>query len=85
MIAGVGIAFAAVSLWVWIARGKSAAAVRTKYRLGGILLSLTVAATTLTACGGASCYAPAVEPTNTVSSPPRPGTLVFSELISFEP
>ena len=77
MIAGVGIAFAAVSLWVWLSRGKSASAVRAKYRLGGILLSLTVAATTLTACGGASCYAPAVEPTNTVSPQFDTSTAVY--------
>jgi hypothetical protein len=65
MIAGVGIAFAAVSLWVWLSRGKSASAVRAKYRLGGILLSLSVAATTLTSC--VSCYSPVAEPMNIIT------------------
>ena len=75
MIAGVGIAFAAVSLWVWLSRGKSAAAVRAKYRLGGILLSLSVAATTLTSC--VSCYSPADEPTNIISPKFDTSTTVY--------
>lgn len=37
--AGVGIAFAAVSLWVFLSNGKSARAIRAKYKLGGILLT----------------------------------------------
>lgn len=35
----VGAAFLGASLWVILSRGKSARAVRTKYRLGGIMLS----------------------------------------------
>ena len=41
VLIGVGIAFVAVSLWVWLSRGKCASAVRTKFRLGGIILTLT--------------------------------------------
>lgn len=75
MIAGVGIAFMVVSLWVWLSRGKSAAAVRAKYRLGGILLSLSVATTTLTSC--VSCYSPAGEPTNIISPKFDTSTAVY--------
>ena len=35
----VGIAFLAVSVWVFLARGKNAKALRAKYRLGGIMLT----------------------------------------------
>ena len=34
----VGIAFLAASVWVYFSRGKSAKAIRAKYKLGGILL-----------------------------------------------
>lgn len=34
----VGVAFLAASLWVFLSDGRSARAIRTKYRLGGILL-----------------------------------------------
>ena len=38
---GLGAAFLAVSLWVWLSNGKSARAVKAKFRLGGALLTLT--------------------------------------------
>ena len=38
---GIGAAFLAVSLWVWLSNGKSARAVKAKFRLGGALLTLT--------------------------------------------
>ena len=34
-----GIAFAAVSLWVLLSRGKNAKAIRTKYKLGGAMIA----------------------------------------------
>ena len=36
---GVGAAFLAASLWVFLSNGKSAKAIRTKYKLGGALLT----------------------------------------------
>ena len=33
-----GVAFAAVSLWVFLSKGKNAKAIRTKYKLGGAFL-----------------------------------------------
>lgn len=35
----VGIAFLAVSLWVWLSGGRNARAVNAKYRLGGVMLT----------------------------------------------
>ncbi|MBO4670717.1 MAG: hypothetical protein J5640_02600 [Bacteroidales bacterium] len=58
-----GAAFLGVSLWVILSGGRSASAIRAKYRLGGIMLT---ALTMLTAasCGGVppqvTCYEPAV-------------------------
>lgn len=67
-LAILGVAFAAVSLWVMLSGGRSARAVRTKFRLGGIMLTLTTMIS-LTACGsgdeyGVSCYDPAPPPEN---------------------
>ena len=58
-----GTAFVAVSLWVWLSRGKSAKAVKAKFRLGGSLIALTTLMN-LTSCGpegpyGVDCYDPA--------------------------
>ena len=36
---GIGIAFAAVSLWVILSGGNNAKAIRAKYKLGGALLT----------------------------------------------
>ena len=38
--AGLGIAFLAVSLWVLLSGGRSAKAIRAKYRLGGAMLTV---------------------------------------------
>lgn len=46
--AAVAVAFAAVSLWVALSRGRNATAIRTKFRLGGILLTLSAL---ISACG----------------------------------
>lgn len=53
----VGAAFLSASLWVLLSRGKSARAIRTKYRLGGVLLTV---GTFLSAC---SCDTSGVKPT----------------------
>ncbi len=62
LIIGLGTAFLVVSLWVWLSDGKSARAVKAKFRLGGALLTLT-GMMTLGGCEGkgqlVSCYDPA--------------------------
>ncbi len=50
----VAVAFAAVSLWVILSKGKSAKAVRSKFRLGGIMLSLS--GLMAAGCGQTTCY-----------------------------
>lgn len=52
---GIGIAFAAVSLWVFLSRGKNAKAIRAKYKLGGALL------TTWALLSAATCAGPKPE------------------------
>ena len=61
---GIGAAFLAVSLWVWLSNGKSARAVKAKFRLGGALLTLTGMMTVGSCNIMTSCYDPA--PTNMV-------------------
>ena len=61
LIIGLGTAFLAVSLWVWISNGKSARAVKAKFRIGGALLTLT-GIMTVGSCNSnnlTSCYDPA--------------------------
>lgn len=64
-----GIAFATVSLWVMLSGERSARAVRTKFRIGGAMLTLA-SMISLTSCGGpggeygVSCYDPAPPPEN---------------------
>ena len=64
-----GIAFVGASLWVMLSGGRSAKAIRAKFRLGGAILTL-VSFTSLTSCenGGfmVSCYDPAPPPYNEV-------------------
>ena len=36
-----GTAFLAVSIWVWFSQGKNAKAIKAKYKLGGMILSLS--------------------------------------------
>ena len=55
---GLGVAFLAVSLWVIFSGGKSAKAVRAKFRLGGAILTL-ISTTNMVGC--VSCYDPAIE------------------------
>ena len=61
---GLGAAFLAVSLWVWLSNGKSAAAVKAKFRLGGALLTLTGMMTVGSCNTLNTCYDPA--PVNAV-------------------
>ena len=61
LVIGLGTAFLAVSLWVWLSNGKSAKAVKAKFRLGGALLTLT-GTMTLGGCNlTRTCYDPAPE------------------------
>lgn len=39
IIAGIGVVFVGVSLWVFLSRGRSAKAISAKYKLGGALLT----------------------------------------------
>lgn len=62
-----GIAFLAVSLWVILSRNKNIRAVKYKYKLGGLILSLSFF---VSACDNRSritCYDPVV-PDNTIYS-----------------
>ncbi|MBO4465597.1 MAG: hypothetical protein J5748_02845 [Bacteroidales bacterium] len=59
-----GIAFLAVSAWVFLTNGKNAKALRAKYKLGGLLLTCT-AMLSVASCGqvphpGVTCYDVAV-------------------------
>jgi hypothetical protein len=64
LIIGLGTAFLAVSLWVWISNGKSARAVKAKFRIGGALLTLTGMMTVGSCNTLTTCYDPA--PVNAV-------------------
>lgn len=63
--AALAVAFAAVSLWVALSKGRSARAVRAKFRLGGLMLTVS-SMLALTSCEGGlgifspSCYDPVV-------------------------
>lgn len=60
-----GAAFLGVSLWVFLSGGKNARAIRSKYRLGGILLTAWSMLTAASCTGGppqVTCYEPAVPP-----------------------
>lgn len=68
LLIGLGVAFAAVSLWVFLSAGRSAKAVRAKFRIGGAILTI-VSLTSLAGCNNGkgafvSCYDPASPPTN---------------------
>lgn len=60
----VGVAFVAVSLWAFLSNGRSAKAVRAKYKLGGIMLTAW-AMLAAASCEGPgpfiTCYEPVVE------------------------
>lgn len=62
----VGIAFLAVSAWVFFTRGKNAKAIKAKYRLGGLLITCMtmLSAASCGQIGGPGqimCYEPVVE------------------------
>lgn len=69
----VGIAFLAVSAWVFFSRGKNAKAIRAKYKLGGIML-MCMAMLSTASCGEilnpgeVMCYDPAPEYSFAVST-----------------
>lgn len=68
----VGIAFLAASAWVFLSHGKSARAIRTKYRLGGIMITCA-AMLSAASCEGpgpfVECYDPVPpEPTEDIIS-----------------
>ena len=69
----VGIAFLAVSAWVFFSRGKSAKAIRAKYKLGGIML-MCMAMLSVASCGEilnpgeVMCYDPVPDYFFTVST-----------------
>lgn len=67
----VGIAFLAVSAWVYFTRGKNAKAIKAKYRLGGILLTC-MAMLSVASCAGiigqVTCYDVAIEHTEDIIS-----------------
>ena len=69
----VGIAFLAVSAWVFFSRGKNAKAIRAKYKLGGIML-MCMAMLSVASCGEilnpgeVMCYDPVPEYSFTVST-----------------
>ena len=69
MIIGLGIAFVGASLWVVLSGGRSAKAIRAKFRLGGAILTL-VSFTSLASCENVmvSCYDPALPPHNTLTT-----------------
>lgn len=58
--AALAVAFAAVSLWVILSRGKNAKAVRTKFRLGGLMLTIMGLMASSGCSRLVSCYEPAI-------------------------
>ncbi len=70
LMIGLGVAFLSVSGWVWLCRGRSAKALRAKYKLGGLLLTLAGVAST-TGCI-TTCYDPAETQTTCYDPVPKP-------------
>jgi hypothetical protein len=67
LLIALGAAFLAASLWVWLSNGKSAKAVKAKFRLGGAILTITgmmAAGSCSSNSSQISCYDPA--PSNEV-------------------
>lgn len=56
VVAALAVAFVAASAWVWFSRGRNARAVRTKFKIGGLLLTLTTAVTTQSCKHSVTCY-----------------------------
>ena len=68
LLIGLGVAFLGVSAWVLLSGGRSAKAVRAKFRLGGAILTI-VGLTSLASCGDGGgymvdCYDPVPAPYN---------------------
>lgn len=62
ILSGLAVAFAAVSLWVFLSGGNNAKAIRTKFKLGGLMLTVS-GMLSLTGCEGGPgpgvmCYDP---------------------------
>lgn len=70
--AALAVAFAAVSALVFLSGGKNATAVRTKFRIGGLLLTISGLLATSSCNGGGiftpTCYEPAVPEYVTLST-----------------
>lgn len=62
VVAALAVAFVAVSAWVWFSRGRNARAIRTKFKIGGLLLTLTTAVTTQSCKHFVTCYDPEPQP-----------------------
>lgn len=59
-----GVMFLTASLWVFLSKGKNAKAIRTKYKMGGLMLTATsmLAATACQCSPVVNCYEPAPPP-----------------------
>lgn len=93
-LALLGVAFVAATLWVILSGNRSARAVRTKFRIGGAMLTLA-GLTTLNACTGCydapgevvTCYDPVVIPptnqltTNVANNSLRNGDIIVVEIV----
>ena len=87
---GLGAAFLVVSLWVFLSRGRNAKAVNAKFRIGGLILTIS-SLLSFSSCSGiftTTCYDVAVpfvvDPTSPASSVVHVGdTLSF--VLSFNP
>lgn len=80
LLIGLGAAFLAVSLWVTLSGGRSARAIRTKYRLGGAILSLTAALSLASCENGNGPFTTCYDPVTGFNSIEAPETLSSSEL-----
>ena len=65
-----GVAFLALSLWVFLSKGKNAKAVRAKYRLGGLMLTAwaMLSATACRCTPTVTCYEPMMPPDEEVDA-----------------
>lgn len=84
--AGLAAAFAAVSLWVFLSHGKNASAVRAKFRIGGLMLTIS-SMLAVTGCEGGNpfevmCYDP-VMPEQVVFSPDTQNEVRVGDEIGF--
>ena len=80
LLIGLGAAFLAVSLWVTLSGGRSARAIRTKYRLGGAILSLTAALSLASCENGNGPFTTCYDPVTGFNRIEAPETLSSSEL-----